>query len=444
MASDVQLHIGIDDTDSLSGGCTTYLCSLIIEVLLRDFGVRFLDYPLLIRLNPNIPWKTRGNGAVCLRITVADDKVDELKETVVEMVETRSEMQVADTDPAIVFFDDLIDDDFKEFYEAALKRVITIEYALRLAHEKGCEVHAYKSKRGIVGCIASIGSRLEGDHTFELISYRDRSHRGKPRLFDRRSVMEMDAKVRGTFNNLDPETGRILIAPHGHDPVLMGIRGEDPTSVLYAFSSVKILEPVERWTIFRSNQGTDAHLPPLPDAISSFKPYESVCAEGLVDASPRVIRGGHLIFPLRDPTGEIDCAAYEPTGSFRETVFKLVRGDSIRVYGGIRLLEDGRLTLNVEKLQIIELDGTVLTRPPICPQCGTRCESSGLRQGYRCRKCGSWHQKREEHAPQRTISIGTVLPPPRANRHLTKPAKRYGIEKGRCCLMEPIEPWHLP
>jgi len=25
-----------------------------------------MDYPYLVRLNPNIPWKTRGNGAVCI------------------------------------------------------------------------------------------------------------------------------------------------------------------------------------------------------------------------------------------------------------------------------------------------------------------------------------------------------------------------------------------
>ena len=34
----------------------------------------FVDYPLLIRLNPNIPWKTRGNAAVCLRLRTHDRK----------------------------------------------------------------------------------------------------------------------------------------------------------------------------------------------------------------------------------------------------------------------------------------------------------------------------------------------------------------------------------
>ncbi len=60
------MHIGLDDTDSTKGGCTTYLAALLVEEL-GKFHVEFTDYPGLIRLNPNVPWKTRGNGALCLR-----------------------------------------------------------------------------------------------------------------------------------------------------------------------------------------------------------------------------------------------------------------------------------------------------------------------------------------------------------------------------------------
>ena len=54
------LHIGFDDTDSLRGSCTTHLATLIIHEIFDQ--VSFLDFPNLIRLNPNIPYKTRGNG----------------------------------------------------------------------------------------------------------------------------------------------------------------------------------------------------------------------------------------------------------------------------------------------------------------------------------------------------------------------------------------------
>ena len=69
------LNIGIDDTDSPKGMCTTYLAFKIVDYLKKQ-KVDFLDYPKLIRFNPNIPWKTRGNGAVSLKIrTTSPQKI---------------------------------------------------------------------------------------------------------------------------------------------------------------------------------------------------------------------------------------------------------------------------------------------------------------------------------------------------------------------------------
>ncbi|MEZ0270333.1 MAG: DNA-binding protein, partial [Nitrososphaeraceae archaeon] len=62
------VHIGFDDTDSAEGRCTTNLAFKTISKLTSETDSKFIDYPLLVRLNPNIPWKTRGNGAICLRI----------------------------------------------------------------------------------------------------------------------------------------------------------------------------------------------------------------------------------------------------------------------------------------------------------------------------------------------------------------------------------------
>jgi len=50
----VKLHIGFDDTDSPKGGCTTYIAALLVEKL-SIMSVSFMDYPNLIRLNPNVP-----------------------------------------------------------------------------------------------------------------------------------------------------------------------------------------------------------------------------------------------------------------------------------------------------------------------------------------------------------------------------------------------------
>ena len=69
------LSVGIDDTDSPLGMCTTYLGFKIVGKL-RKKGVKFSSYPRLVRFNPNIPWKTRGNGAVGLTFLTNDAKED--------------------------------------------------------------------------------------------------------------------------------------------------------------------------------------------------------------------------------------------------------------------------------------------------------------------------------------------------------------------------------
>lgn len=75
-----RMHIGFDDTDSIRKGCTTYVAALLVEEL-EKLGVTLVDYPSLVRLNPNVPWKTRGNGALCLRNEydkALEDKIKEL------------------------------------------------------------------------------------------------------------------------------------------------------------------------------------------------------------------------------------------------------------------------------------------------------------------------------------------------------------------------------
>lgn len=53
----MRFWIGIDDTDSSEGMCTTYIAILLREAL-REVGEP-IGFPRLIRLNPTIPYKTR-------------------------------------------------------------------------------------------------------------------------------------------------------------------------------------------------------------------------------------------------------------------------------------------------------------------------------------------------------------------------------------------------
>ncbi len=85
------LHLGIDDTDSTKNGCTTYIAALLAEEL-EKLGAKFIDFPNLVRLNPNVPWKTRGNGALCLRFEFEEELEADIKNTTIDLVEELSDL----------------------------------------------------------------------------------------------------------------------------------------------------------------------------------------------------------------------------------------------------------------------------------------------------------------------------------------------------------------
>ncbi len=422
------VHIGFDDMDSLLGGCTSYICALIIERISR-LRVRFLDYPNLIRLNPNVPWKTKGNGAICLRIET-EEELRDLEEAVVEVVEENAELEDPRTSPGIVFLVGEVPREVEEFSERALFDLVKLSSAIKIVRDKGGEAIGFKGGRGIVGGLAAIGNKLSGDHTFEMIAYRARENYGKRRRVNPDSVERMDRLTRPmTFNNLDPESRRILITPRGPDPVLVGIRGESPGILFEAFSRLEIGEPVERWVLFRTNQGTDAHLR-ADFKICELKPFRSACVMGVVSSPPRVIPGGHVIFRLSNGSGEIDCAAYEPSGDLNRVARSLIVGDLIKAYGGVRRASrEHPRTINLEKIEILELERAFEFRNPKCPSCGRGMESAGRGQGYRCRRCKTEAKEKVAFEVPRAISPGLYLASPRGHRHLTKPLSRYGLEK---------------
>jgi tRNA(Ile2)-agmatinylcytidine synthase len=438
----VRTHLGIDDTDSLSGGCTTKIAADLVQLLTRE-GVTFLDYPSLIRLNPNIPWKTRGNGAVCLRMESTLDSRDIL-ELAIEEVERSSKLDEAGTDPAVAIVEGEVPSSVLRFGKEALTRVVTPEEATSMIREIGGQAIAFGSLQGTVGALAAIGTVLDNNFTFELIAYRHESFIGKPRLVDKESIVEMDGRMRElTFNSVDPETKRILITPRGPDPILCGIRGENPRAVGEAFRMLRIHEPVGAWMIFRTNQGTDAHLT-RNLRISEAEGNSAVVIQGTVEGEPRTIQGGHVIFSLKDESGSICCAAYEPTGSFRKVVKMLREGDKVRGFGGIRPAGNGvPKTLNLEKLEVVELAPSVVHRNPVCPVCGKRMKSAGRNQGFRCERCKTREFSKVNGFFRRELTNGVYLPPPRAHRHLTKPMIRYARPEPDFAW-PPESEWHHP
>ncbi len=421
----MKLYVGIDDTDSPNGMCTTYIATIIAE---RAFKYAELVEARLVRLNPNIKYKTRGNGSICLIFNVKEKFIDRIKEITIETVKEYAMLDDKNTNPGIAFYTGEITDDLKRFYEKVLKEVVDIKEAERIARKHGIEVYKFKKGLGIIGAVAAIGSYFD-DYTYELIAYRKKENWGKPRKIDEESVYKMDSLTFPlTFNNVDRENNVVLIAPHTPCPVLYGIRGESIEVLKTASEMIKVYENIDRVMIFKTNQGTDAHI--REAKIKDVKPYMSVAVLGVVEENPRTIEGGHVIFKIRDETGSIYCAAYEPTKNFRKIVKKLFVGDKVKVYGGVRNL-DGKLTVNLEKIEILKIVDVYEYKNPRCPICGKRMKSAGKNKGYRCKKCKTKAYEKEKIKIKRDLKEGLYSVPPVAMRHLSKPIYRFS--KGEFC-----------
>jgi len=442
----ITLHIGFDDTDSPRMGCTTYVAALLVEKL-HELGVSFIDYPNLVRLNPNVPWKTRGNGALCLRIRCDEDLLQKIEEIVLDTIEKNADLSFVGTDPGVVFLvAKRVPQEIRAFAKQTVQGIVKMREAMERIKAFAAEAVGFKTGRGIIGGLAAIGETLEGDHTYELITYRTRENRGTPRRLETSSVVKMDEKTALlTFNNLDPESQRVLITPRGPDPILYGIRGETPTAVFRAHRMVRSLEPVERWVVFRTNHGTDAHLQAV-SSISEIRPYNPTVVRGAVTREPHIVPRRHVIFSLEDETGQIDCAAYEPTGTLRRVAKALIVGDVVEACGGVRPASSNHaVTVNLEKLRILKLTPKLAFHNPLCPMCSRRMESMGRDKGFRCRKCGfrSLELKKQVAEENREVEKRLYVTSPRSQRHLTKPLCRYGQEKsGKPTTI--IRNWHFP
>ena len=254
----ILLYVGIDDTDSSTGMCTTYITCVIISKL-KDCGFNITGHPRLIRLNPFARFKTRGNGATSFKLVLKSVKeVEEVKRIVLVNVQELSELQDERTNPGVVFYHEDITSELREFALEAIRNIVSIEDAENLLNKVGADFYKFKNGRGIIGALAAISCPLD-DKTYELLTYRIPENYGKSRSINHESVREMDKNTYPeTFDNLDH--GYIAIEPHTPCPVLYGIRSENPEILKSAKSIVKVSEPVERSCIFLTNQHTDMHL----------------------------------------------------------------------------------------------------------------------------------------------------------------------------------------
>lgn len=422
------MYIAVDDTDSRKGMCTTYVLSEII----RSSGLDLIGYPSLVRLNPSIEHKTRGNGALCANLghgTGTAIKIgnfngvdllcypqgessclgSELMDLASEIVNGMAELDENDTNPGIVASEFKFD---SSFYWKAVRDEISIQQAEKFIMQQGGSFRKVKNGRGIIGSAAAIswpGTKV----TYELLSYKYPSGSANDSE-SKLAAAIMANRIKGSFNNIDQRNSYAAIFPRERTPVVFGVRGTDPAALSSEVPKI-IVETglnIERSLLYVTNQATDDHIIMDPDQLKQGSSYS---LEGTLKSQAYSIEGGHYFVSMEYGNLELNVAAFEPTKEFREVFSKLAPGDRIRVYGTFK---DN--CLNVEKMEVKAVSGIYKRMTPECSECGGMMYSKGHKD-YRCRYCGHRDSMPFYRREQRQIQPGRYDVPVMARRHLSRP-----------------------
>ncbi len=403
-------YLAIDDTDGPSGGCTTYTASRIIDHL-RNTGCRIVGYPRLIRLNPNVPFKTRGNGALAIIFRSRSSRKN-LEDTIKQIIneDTQDRIEPEQAQPCALLMNKVPD---SSIYTVALNRLLDYKDYIGVYNKYSI---LGSPSRGLIGTLAAICADLSFDKTYELIAYRKRDNLGKERVVS--NVREIAEKYpRATFSTYDFEQERELIAPSGPDPVYFGIRGDNPHALIEIFTKLELGEEVESYTIFETNQATDAHVLRPQTEMESYRVISSLCT---VSGQPKIRQGGHVKVSVRLDDRDITLMCFEPTKQLARAVTHLRQGDIIYIHGACKDQD----TVSLEQMMAVELSPREERRPPLCT-CGKRMISAGFLKGYKCKSCSSktWEPQITEVEPKLVEGV-TYYASASAQRHLTRPPSR--------------------
>ncbi|MFB6308684.1 MAG: DUF1743 domain-containing protein [Haloarculaceae archaeon] len=423
--------IGLDDTDSRERGmCTTYVAARLAGRLADETAVH---RRLLVRLNPAVEHKTRGNAALAVHCEADPERALALAREELSLAETDDPntnpgVVVADCDPAAV------PERVATFARTAVRDHHAIADARQLIDDAGFATAEAGTGRGLIGALAAVGAwRAFGEWTCEHIAYRERDRWGTDRAVDSASVFAAaDAHYPAVWDTVDHASSYPVCVPRTPCPILYGIRGDDPDAVRAVAERIES-EPVARSALFVTNQGTDAHLR-AADSVADLRSGRAYRVTGTVSAAPETREGGHVFFALADGTeraandapdrqpATVECAAFEPTKQFRDRVRALRAGDRVTVCGEV---SEG--TLKLEKFAVRDLRTTERVVPD-CPDCGRSMSSAGRGQGYRCRTCATSREGKVEREIDRDLEDGWYEVPPVARRHVAKPLVRGGFD----------------
>ena len=428
------MFVAVDDTDSMKGNCTTFLATEII----REFSdLDLIGNPRLVRLNPAVPWKTRGNGALVMRFgkgtgakrmigRIGDRDIfcydrcssfepdpAEMRERIIPHIQKHHE---EDSDPGLLIS---AVKPSQSFYWRGVRTILSRDDVDAEIKRISGTVFTIGCGRGLIGCTCGMAWRPR-DSTFELLSYRPEERWGTERVFDPLTIRDVEHGYPTTFNSWEDRMQKVAMVPSTPCPVMYGLRGDVESDLIEASARIST-EPLERWMVFLTNQGTDDHI--IRDA-RALAPNQSYLIKGTVSSPSRHIPGGHVFFDIDTKYGKVECGAYEPSKEFRMSLDWLDVGDEVEVMGELR--EEPR-TLNIEKLHVVSaVPEWRKVSNPVCPQCSRTMGSAGSGAGFRCKRCHTRASSPVMERVVRPMVIGWYEPPTAARRHLSKPLKRMG------------------
>lgn len=387
------LWIGLDDTDSLAGGCTTETFHRMLCDLDAHFDVIEVR---LVRLWPFAPRRTRGNAAVCANVVVNDrtlffealhsywnHSIEPLKGQR-QLSHHSSRIQV-ESDPGLVVFEEQPDE--KWYYKGVRGFVRENELPEALLSFGG---------QGKIGATCAVAWRAKHS-TWEVIAYRAPTSRTRNICLN---TLQHIHTFDGIFLSVDSRNQRQLVSPKGNSPVLYGIRGLHRDIVRASgdmLAASPATESISGIRLFRTNQATNDHI-------------ESIVN---IEVQRKNIENKHV--QLDGVNGERLRIFYE-SGSMNRIAKLLEQGDCISVRG----LKDSTGEIHVENLRINSIEPRKKNRPK-CIACNRTMKSMGKNQGIRCPLCKKTQGDTfETYQPE--LPMGTWLEPPDdQRRHLTRP-----------------------
>ncbi|HIO25006.1 MAG TPA: DUF1743 domain-containing protein [Candidatus Poseidoniales archaeon] len=409
--------IGLDDTDSVDGGCTTWDFHLLLTHL-EDGGFRVVGYPNLVRLWPFAPERTRGNAALSAELltdsstsNLADVLEDWFNNQYITNKSTENVVGSESACPVLVFTETRFPE---EWYWNAVRKYVNPNDRLKDVTAVSSAIIWTKKDgkitsnlaRGLVGASSAIAWRGENDCTWEATAWRIPKNIGSRRQVPSALVGSMSDKFPKTILNRDPNAGDSLITPRTPCPVLYGIRAEENAVAEQAHNWLQSNEDVEAaiaMRVHRSNQATDDHI-------------KETCY-GIVISKVREVKGGHASLHVFDGQKHCTLVAFKQGGEVNRLLKSLLVGDLVEWRG----LTSPNNEIHLESLMCTEGVPRTLSRPNC--KCGRKLCRQGIGQPLRCEQCGNTQES--VWVSTRFGSIKQWVEPLCSNRrHLAKPLNR--------------------